>query len=350
MGMKRANALSRAGAAAVAAPLVAAGLALLLCLPARPLLAQGAAQTVSPPTGAAPPAAPAAPAAPAPQLGAPVPLAPGFSPTPPAAAPASPAEGATAPAPEAALAKPKPKPKPKPAPPRETALSDDPTPVLQPETFFATSKASERYATIADSGGWPKVGVALHPGSKGPAVAALRRRLAAEDDAYFRREPGLGQRADRRGQALSVSHGAAPDRRCRRRDPARARRARRDALSPTGLQRAAVGGRRFPVRTALCRRQYSVDGGRRGGERPRRAPLRGDRRRCRAPLSGGHGEDRRRQHQSDLDRAELDHQERDRAQDAERPRLSFRARIFACSTIMATRSTRAPSTGRARRR
>src|SRR5208283_4146526 len=119
---------------------------------------------VAPSTGAAPQAAPAAPA---PQLGAPAPLAPSFSPTPPAAAPASPAEGATtAPAPEAAIAKPKPKPKPKPAPPRETALSDDPTPVLQPETFFATSKASERYATIADSGGWPKVGVALHPGSK----------------------------------------------------------------------------------------------------------------------------------------------------------------------------------------
>ncbi len=189
MGMKRADALSRAGAAAVAAPLGMAALALLLCLPARPLLAQGAAQTVSPPASAAPRAAPAAPAAPAPQLGAPVPLAPSFSPTPPAAAPASPAEGATAPAPEAALAKPKPKPKPKPAPPRETALSDDPTPVLQPETFFATSKASERYATIADSGGWPKVGVALHPGSKGPAVAALRRRLGAEDDAISGASP-----------------------------------------------------------------------------------------------------------------------------------------------------------------
>ena len=150
MGMKRANALSRAGAAAVAAPLVATALALLL-LPTRPLLAQGAAQTVSPPAAATPPAAPA------PQLGAPAPLAPGFSPPPPAAAPASPAEGATAPAPGSRrMTKPKPKPKPKPAPPRETALSDDPTPVLQPETFFATSKASERYATIADSGGWPR--------------------------------------------------------------------------------------------------------------------------------------------------------------------------------------------------
>ncbi|BDV37427.1 L,D-transpeptidase family protein [Methylocystis bryophila] len=77
---------------------------------------------------------------------------------------------------------PKPKPKVKPKPPRETALSDDPTPALQPETFFATSKAAERYAEIVDKGGWPRVGAKLNPGAKGAAVQALRRRLAAEDD------------------------------------------------------------------------------------------------------------------------------------------------------------------------
>lgn len=77
-----------------------------------------------------------------------------------------------------ALAKPKP-----PAPPlQEMALSDDPTPVLQPETFFTTAKASERYAAIVDSGGWPLVPGELRPGAKGPAVAALRRRLAVEGD------------------------------------------------------------------------------------------------------------------------------------------------------------------------
>jgi murein L,D-transpeptidase YcbB/YkuD len=110
-----------------------------------------------------------APAAPAPAVPAP-------------AAPASPEP--SAPAADAGVSAPKPKPKPRPpAPPRETALSDDPTPVLQPETFFTTSKASERYAQIVDLGGWPTVGVSLRPGAKGPAVAALRRRLAAEDDA-----------------------------------------------------------------------------------------------------------------------------------------------------------------------
>jgi murein L,D-transpeptidase YcbB/YkuD len=62
------------------------------------------------------------------------------------------------------------------------ALSDDPTPVLQPETFFTTAKASERYAAIVDAGGWPVVSGELKPGAKGPAVANLRRRLAIEGD------------------------------------------------------------------------------------------------------------------------------------------------------------------------
>jgi murein L,D-transpeptidase YcbB/YkuD len=54
--------------------------------------------------------------------------------------------------------------------------------VLQPETFFSTAKASERYANIVDAGGWPTIPAALSPGAKGPAVAALRKRLAAEGD------------------------------------------------------------------------------------------------------------------------------------------------------------------------
>ncbi|MTV32081.1 L,D-transpeptidase family protein [Rhodoblastus acidophilus] len=125
---------------------------------------------------------PAAPASPAPASPAPAPAAP-TSPAPdasaPAAAPSDP--GATpAPAASATPAPKKPKPKP-PAPPREMALSDDPTPVLQPETFFATALASERYAAIADAGGWPTVS-ALSPGAKGAAVATLRKRLALEGD------------------------------------------------------------------------------------------------------------------------------------------------------------------------
>jgi murein L,D-transpeptidase YcbB/YkuD len=138
-----------------------------LCLFAAALAvaAPGAAFSQAP---APPAAAPAAPSGPPPAAPAP-------------AAPAAPADASAATA-EAAAPKPKPKPRP-PAPPRETALSDDPTPVLQPETFFTTSKASERYAQIVDLGGWPTVGVPLRPGAKGPAVATLRRRLAAEDDA-----------------------------------------------------------------------------------------------------------------------------------------------------------------------
>jgi murein L,D-transpeptidase YcbB/YkuD len=98
---------------------------------------------------------------------------------------AAPVEQAPAPepqtaAPQAAAPKPKPKRKKAAASPRETALSDDPTPVLQPETFYATARASERYAAIMDAGGWPRVGAVLKPGSTGPAVVNLRRRLAAE--------------------------------------------------------------------------------------------------------------------------------------------------------------------------
>ena len=72
------------------------------------------------------------------------------------------------------------------APPRETALSDDPQPTLQPDTFFATAKASERYSAIVDAGGWPTDLVAVGPGAKGTAVARLRKRLAIEGDL----EPG----------------------------------------------------------------------------------------------------------------------------------------------------------------
>jgi murein L,D-transpeptidase YcbB/YkuD len=145
----------------------------------RPAFAQTTADpaaAAAPAPSAAPPPAPTAAPPPAPATPAPAPA--------PAAAPA-PTEPAAAPtpAPQAQVApKPKPKPKPKPAPPRETALSDDPTPALQPETFFATSLASERYAAIADAGGWPKVGTPLRPGASGRAVAALRKRLAAEGD------------------------------------------------------------------------------------------------------------------------------------------------------------------------
>ena len=87
---------------------------------------------------------------------------------------------AAAPIPVETPAAPKPKKVAPPPPPRETALSDDPAPTLQPETFFATAKASERYSAIVDAGGWPTDIVAIGPGTKGPAVAKLRKRLMIE--------------------------------------------------------------------------------------------------------------------------------------------------------------------------
>ncbi|MBN9084760.1 MAG: L,D-transpeptidase family protein [Rhizobiales bacterium] len=137
-----------------------------------------------------------APAAPAPTTAVPSagpssgfatnpPLAPTLGPAPlvdPRAAPQAGAPSA-APAPVAA------KPKPKPAPPRETALSRDPRPSLQPETFYTTAKAAERYRVIAENGGWPNV-TAVAPGANGRAVMLLRQRLAIEGDLPAGQESG----------------------------------------------------------------------------------------------------------------------------------------------------------------
>jgi murein L,D-transpeptidase YcbB/YkuD len=117
-------------------------------------------------------------------------------PAPPAAAPtgappaAAPPAGAPVPA-ETNVA-PKPKKVAPPPPPRETALSDDPRPTLQPETFFSTAKASERYSAIVDAGGWPTDIVAIGPGAKGPAVAKLRKRLMIEGYLDAAQASGLG--------------------------------------------------------------------------------------------------------------------------------------------------------------
>ena len=84
------------------------------------------------------------------------------------------------PAPVQAEAPPKPKKVARPPRPRETALSEDPAPTLQPDTFFATAKASERYSAIVDAGGWPTDITAVGPGARGRAVERLRKRLAIE--------------------------------------------------------------------------------------------------------------------------------------------------------------------------
>ncbi|MFZ3178877.1 MAG: L,D-transpeptidase family protein [Methylocystis silviterrae] len=164
--MKRTPSASRLGFLLGALLAMLATDAPLRAQTATPESAPAPAQTA--PTPIAPPA-PATPSEPAPVTSAP----------PVSASPAAPQ--ATNPAPAQTAVK-KPKPKPKPAPPREAALSDDPTPALQPQTFFTTSKAADRYRQIVDLGGWPRVGVSLRPGAKGAAVSALRRRLAAEDD------------------------------------------------------------------------------------------------------------------------------------------------------------------------
>ena len=138
------------------------------------------------PTPAAAPATPdslVSPFLPAPDVATPPAVGAGSTPSnsPPAAAPV-PAE---------TPGTPKPKKVAPPQPPRETALSNDPEPTFQPDTFFATAKASERYSAIVDAGGWPTDIVAIGPGTKGATVANLRKRLAIEGDLDSRQASGL---------------------------------------------------------------------------------------------------------------------------------------------------------------
>ena len=146
------------------------------------------AQTATAPSPTPAPVAAPQPAVPTPTPTAasvplPAPVAP-VTPTP--VATPSPAVSPTAtpiPVDIPVAAPPKPKKKaPLPPPPLETALSTDPNPTFQPNTFFATAKAAERYGAIVQAGGWPTDVVALHPGSKGAAVAELRKRLSVEGD------------------------------------------------------------------------------------------------------------------------------------------------------------------------
>ncbi len=55
-------------------------------------------------------------------------------------------------------------------------------PTLQPGTLQATTRALEVYRAIDQAGGWPRISSPIRPGDKGPAVAMLRKRLAAEGD------------------------------------------------------------------------------------------------------------------------------------------------------------------------
>lgn len=128
-------------------------LALLSCSSLGPLADASAAAENATPAQAAP--APSAPAAAAPDL------------RPKAAAPSA--------------ATPK---QPIPAALPVASISQDPRPALEPGTFINTMRAAWAYKRIAEAGGWPALpaGTVLKAGDKGPLVATLRQRLAAEGD------------------------------------------------------------------------------------------------------------------------------------------------------------------------
>ena len=162
-----------------AIPTSRAALAGLAALWLSPAFAQAPAGTIP---GAVAPAPAIVLPAPPPVPATPVVVPQAAAPAAAVAAPAVAVPGAPAAPAAVAVAKPKPKRVAPPPPPREMQIPDDPVPSFQPDTFFSTAKASEKYAAIADSGGWPRIAAALAPGAKGKAVAVLRQRLAIEED------------------------------------------------------------------------------------------------------------------------------------------------------------------------
>jgi murein L,D-transpeptidase YcbB/YkuD len=62
------------------------------------------------------------------------------------------------------------------------ALSDDPSPTVAQDTISCTTAAAQRYADIADHGGWPTLAMPLKQGASRSDLAILRERLAIEAD------------------------------------------------------------------------------------------------------------------------------------------------------------------------
>ncbi|HZB36639.1 MAG TPA: murein L,D-transpeptidase, partial [Beijerinckiaceae bacterium] len=81
----------------------------------------------------------------------------------------------------------------KPPPPlRFAAVSKDPRPTLDPDTFVNTMRAAERYHALAAAGGWGELpkGATFKLGDKGQLVVKLKERLAATGDLSAEAVPG----------------------------------------------------------------------------------------------------------------------------------------------------------------
>jgi hypothetical protein len=70
------------------------------------------------------------------------------------------------------------------APAARLAMSQSPNPTVDEGTIQRISAAMLSYTVLEVQGGWPMLpgGTKLVPGSKGPDVALLRRRLAMSED------------------------------------------------------------------------------------------------------------------------------------------------------------------------
>ncbi|GJE26404.1 L,D-transpeptidase family protein [Methylobacterium organophilum] len=63
-------------------------------------------------------------------------------------------------------------------------IAEDPQPSFTPATFLDTVRMAEQYRALAEAGGWSSLpaGLALKPGDRNPAVAALRGHLVMTGD------------------------------------------------------------------------------------------------------------------------------------------------------------------------
>ena len=95
-----------------------------------------------------------------------------------------PSHAETAPAAKAVAPKPKQKTAAIPVAHERVVAKNDPRPSFYPDAVSALHDAADRYALMADQGGWPILpsGITLRVGDEGDAVLALRERLAVEGD------------------------------------------------------------------------------------------------------------------------------------------------------------------------
>ena len=205
------------------------------------------------------------------------------------------------------------------------------------------------YSAIQVRGGWPALpaDVKLAPGATGPTSHCCAGISSSPTISHRSRSRAkLRRLRHRRRQAVPVASRARGHRQRRRADAESAERTGRRAHQTTRSLARASARHGFRFRRALRRGEHSGRLRRGGRARQGRAALPRHCRQNRQAVADAHRLHHRGQSQSDLDRAALDHQERDSGPHAPGSELSRAACICACSVPATRRSIRKPSTGR----